>query len=197
MTDTKLSEALKALSPDDWPDEVFVGKAVLRFPNGIESGNWQSQEDAKHIRYTRAQPQPDPSAYAAGERDMQEKIAKTHQDKLDEYVRECGMYDSTTGVTEFPGNGEEWVAEKEEEIEAIRDIPIDPNHTAALDRIRAEGRAEAQGEIDRLRAISDAADRLVNNPYWGTVSYTDGEMWRDGETLRAALSQPTNTEERT
>lgn len=31
---------LKALNPEDWPDRIHVGKAVVRFPNGTESGSW-------------------------------------------------------------------------------------------------------------------------------------------------------------
>ena len=42
---------------------------------------------------------------------------------------------------------------------------------------------------DVVRELIAAADRLVNNPGWGTVSYTDDGMWADGEALRAALAK--------
>lgn len=48
------------------------------------------------------------------------------QKELDDYVKECGMYDHTTGVTEFPGTGEEWVHDQEERIEAIAALKKEP-----------------------------------------------------------------------
>lgn len=40
--------------------------------------------------------------------------------RLNDYVAEHGSYDPSTGVTEFPGNGDEWVYEQEETIDAFR-----------------------------------------------------------------------------
>ena len=31
--------------------------------------------------------------------------------RRDDYISEYGIYDPTTGVTEFPGNGDEYVSE--------------------------------------------------------------------------------------
>lgn len=40
--------------------------------------------------------------------------------RRDDYVREHGSYDGSTGMTEFPGNGDEYVYELEEIAEGIR-----------------------------------------------------------------------------
>jgi hypothetical protein len=45
---------LKSLKPDAWPDTIHAHKAVIRFPNGVESGNWQSKPDEKSAEYTRS-----------------------------------------------------------------------------------------------------------------------------------------------
>lgn len=41
--------------------------------------------------------------------------------------------------------------------------------------------------------LREKANHLVNNPGWGTVNYTDGDMWKDADALRAALSGHTET----
>jgi len=40
--------------------------------------------------------------------------------RRDDYVRDHGIYDPSTGVTEFPGNGDEYVGELEEIIDGLR-----------------------------------------------------------------------------
>lgn len=40
-----------------------------------------------------------------------ERAAKLVQERLDEYVRDHGVYDSDTGTLEFPGDGAEYVEE--------------------------------------------------------------------------------------
>src|SRR5690606_27574759 len=49
-----------------------------------------------------------------------ELSARFVETRRDEYVKEFGFYDGETGVTEFPGNGNEYVYELEEIIEGIR-----------------------------------------------------------------------------
>jgi hypothetical protein len=44
---------LKAVKSDDWPETIHARKAVVRFPNGLESGHWQSRHDANTAEYTR------------------------------------------------------------------------------------------------------------------------------------------------
>jgi hypothetical protein len=45
---------LKSVRPDDWPQEIHVHRAVIRLPNGIESGNWQTKPDGdKTLRFVR------------------------------------------------------------------------------------------------------------------------------------------------
>ena len=57
-----------------------------------------------------------------GARAMQEAAARYIDKRLADYIKEHGTYDPTTGVTEFPGNGEEWTFEQEETAAAIRAI---------------------------------------------------------------------------
>lgn len=54
-----------------------------------------------------------------------EIAARFVEKRRDKYVREHGIYDPSTGATEFPGNGDEYVCELEEIIEGIRAIYTD------------------------------------------------------------------------
>lgn len=50
---------LKSVRPDAWPDLIHAGKAVVRFPNGIESGSWYNRtndEGDKTAEYIRRDP---------------------------------------------------------------------------------------------------------------------------------------------
>lgn len=47
---------LKSIQPDDWPDRIHANKAVIRFPNGVESGNWQTKPADDTCEYVRALP---------------------------------------------------------------------------------------------------------------------------------------------
>lgn len=50
---------LKSLRPDGWPDCINAGKAVVRFPNGTESGSWYSRpsdDGDKTAAYVRRDP---------------------------------------------------------------------------------------------------------------------------------------------
>src|SRR5678815_4162166 len=49
-----------------------------------------------------------------------ELAARFVEKRLNDYVQEHGAYDNSTGATEFPGNGDEYVYELEEIIEGIR-----------------------------------------------------------------------------
>ncbi|MEP9376154.1 hypothetical protein ABLE91_05530 [Aquabacter sp. CN5-332] len=53
-----------------------------------------------------------------------EAAARWVQKRLDDYVSEHGSYDPSTGMTEFPGTGEEYVGDLEEIIEGIRALPL-------------------------------------------------------------------------
>lgn len=56
MNDATTPAVPTALKPDDWPETIHVGKAVIRFPSGVESGNWYSKPDKgeKTIPFARA-----------------------------------------------------------------------------------------------------------------------------------------------
>lgn len=56
-----------------------------------------------------------------------ELSARLVEARRDEYVREFGFYDGETGVTEFPGNGDEYVGELEEIIDGIRALASEGN----------------------------------------------------------------------
>lgn len=49
-----------------------------------------------------------------------ERCARVVDKRAEEYDREHGSYDCSTGVTEYPGNGEEWMEEWETLAAAIR-----------------------------------------------------------------------------
>lgn len=57
----------------------------------------------------------DPISYNAGIEAAKKAVAK----RRDDYVAEHGNYDPSTGVTEFPGNGDEYVGELDEIEELI------------------------------------------------------------------------------
>lgn len=46
-----------------------------------------------------------------------------------------------------------------------------------------------RADAPELLALVEAANRLVCNPEWGTVKYTDDGMWRDGDILKQALAK--------
>lgn len=58
--------------------------------------------------------------------------------------------------------------------------------TALSRAMKAE--AEVAHLTEELARLKEAADNLVNHPGWGTVNYTDGDMWADADKLRAALN---------
>ncbi|MDE2342108.1 MAG: hypothetical protein KGL63_01730 [Betaproteobacteria bacterium] len=39
---------------DDFEQEIFAAKAILRFPNGVLSGSWESKPSDQTMRYVRA-----------------------------------------------------------------------------------------------------------------------------------------------
>lgn len=57
----------------------------------------------------------DPISYKAGIEAAKKAVAK----RRDDYIAEHGNYDPSTGVTEFPGNGDEYVGELDEIEELI------------------------------------------------------------------------------
>lgn len=72
-------------------------------------------------------------------------------------------------------------------------MPVTDEGPCYVDKDEAEMQwgctAVAYHHDDVVRELIAAADRLVNNPGWGTVSYTDDGMWADGEALRAVLAK--------
>lgn len=59
-----------------------------------------------------------------------ELAARYVEKRRDDYVQEHGSYDPSTGMTEFPGTGEEYVGELEEIIEGIRALAATPASAA-------------------------------------------------------------------
>lgn len=60
------------------------------------------------------------AVYLRGHCDGRESAARFVEARRDDYIREHGSYDPSTGMTEFPGNGDEYVYELEEIIDGIR-----------------------------------------------------------------------------
>lgn len=87
---------------------------------------------------------------------------KLNDQQIRDYVLEHGTYDGSTGITEFPGDGEEWVGDREELSDTIRDLapPTDP--AAAIDRLVAERVQEA---FETLAAEIEAEEREAAT--WG------------------------------
>jgi hypothetical protein len=59
------------------------------------------------------------AARAAGVREGMEKAAEVLRKKARDYHQEHGLYDSSTGVTEYPGDGDAWMEDWEETADAI------------------------------------------------------------------------------
>lgn len=55
---------------------------------------------------------------------VREACAKRVELRAANYHAEHGMYDPTTGVTEYPGNGDEWMEEWAEIAEQLRAVPL-------------------------------------------------------------------------
>ena len=64
-----------------------------------------------------------------------------------------------------------------------------PAMTKPADQWMNPEAAQLYHHDDVVRELVEAANRLVNNPGWGTARYTDDGMWADGEALRAALAK--------
>lgn len=75
----------------------------------VRVGEWRQRPDGQAVL-----------VLAASAPDGVELAARFVQDRLDGYVNDHGCYDYSTGVTEFPGTGEEYVGELEEIIDGIR-----------------------------------------------------------------------------
>ncbi len=72
-----------------------------------------------------------------------ELAARFVEKRRDDYVNEHGSYDGSTGVTEFPGNGDEYVGELEEIIEGIRAlVPKVPSQFLATEDGEFNGNVE-------------------------------------------------------
>jgi len=69
---------------------------------------------------------PPSSGWEAAAEAMREAAAAVLNTKAREYHSEFGSRDPETGVTEYPGNGDEWMQDWEETAEAIRALPLPP-----------------------------------------------------------------------
>lgn len=98
------------------------------------------------------------AAWIAG----RDAAVKLNDQQIQDYVSEHGMYDGSTGITEFPGDGEEWVGDREELSDALRAIPIPADPAAALDRLIAERVREARAYAREaiVHAINDLCAHL-------------------------------------
>lgn len=74
-------------------------------------------------------------------------------------------------------------------MSAPRKIWVDASRIWHISGTHCFEGSEVYHHDDVVRELVEAANRLVNNPGWGTVNYTDGGMWADGEALRAALAK--------
>lgn len=105
-----------------------LGNAAIYYHSEGSSANLASYLKARIAiiaAWNRRAPD-DAAAYTRGAEEMRERAAKFIDRRREDYIAEHGNYDYSTGVTEFPGNGDETVGEWEELAEAIRALPISP-----------------------------------------------------------------------
>lgn len=79
-----------------------------------------------------------------------EVIARLIDQKVKDYIEENGCYDSTTGHTEYPGDGEEWVGGMEELAEEIRGLMGEP-----LPKL------DPEEEVKRMQAAVDQGKDII------------------------------------
>jgi len=88
-----------------------------------------------------------------------EAAAKYIDRRVNNYIDEHGIFDWETGVTEFPGNGEEWVGDQEETAEAIRAL-TPPDATAAAARVLLPGME--QRHIDHMTSLGRDPEKYTS-----------------------------------
>lgn len=71
---------------------------------------------------------------ASGAEQMRDACANWIKKRWEDYCAEHGSFDPETGVTEYPGNGDEWIEEMQEIEEALRAMPLPPSPAPGLDR---------------------------------------------------------------
>ena len=115
--------------PDKSLTRQFMRDLLRDFADGLDA-----------LSVEAATPAPREDGYSAGVRAAAALIAK----RRDSYIEDHGIYDPSTGVTEFPGDGDEYVGELEEIEEAILSLLDAPEHDrinkeAALDKLQRLG----------------------------------------------------------
>jgi len=113
------------------PDECRLAAKCLEETDTFEIGQSLFREAAEEITRLRAALA---DAQAVGFAAGVEAAAKYIDRRVNNYIDEHGIFDWETGATEFPGNGEEWVADQEETAEAIRAL-TPPDLAAAAARV--------------------------------------------------------------
>jgi hypothetical protein len=101
-----------------------------------------------------------------------EEVAKLIDKKVESYDREHGSYDHTTGVTEYPGDGAEWVEEMTSLADEIR-------------AIKSAGAAAKSEQSPDCRSDRDAWKALVGK----AVDVLRRHLPPDGISSDAALNE--------
>jgi hypothetical protein len=167
----------------------------MLWPGAFDEGRWgghdaERDQWRRHARAaltaalsSRAQPaQAAASAIAEAERRGwlagRDAAAKILKDKWEDYAANHGFYDPTTGVTEYPGNGYEWVGEWQELEDEIRAL-TPPEMQRGLAGDMGELISAAQDvldETDKILAI-DPPPIKFRAPY-GTLARLRGVLNR-------------------
>lgn len=103
--------------------------------------------------------------YIDGVKAAAKKVAK----RRDGYVEEHGSYDPDTGVTEFPGTGEEYVGELdeiEEEIRALLASRAPPVHPAPVGSVHILFDGPPSHESGRFVEVENDAGASINIGEW-------------------------------
>lgn len=109
--------------------------------------------------------------------------AKLNDQQIRDYVDEHGSTDPSTGMVEFPGDGEEWVGDREELCDAIRDLTPPADLSAALDALIAERVREA------WEAAAKEADETAQEADLFSDKHGRQVAERIASTLRARASK--------
>ncbi len=108
------------------------------------------------------------------------------QMRLDAYIADHGIYDPSTNITEFPGDGDEWVEGQEETVQAITAL-TDADATAwlAADRaaqFKAGQEAAIKGAVKGWAVTNDSG--FISTHREETTAYAYANHW---ETIRPCL----------
>lgn len=172
--------------------KLVAGGFTAQFSGGHSVGDFDTLEAAKAACQAdfakRITSTVEPTGGLA---DGLEQAAALIDAEVEAYIKDHGMYDGTTGHMEYPGNGEEWVADREELAEAIRALKgtapasaVEPSEELGkiLNPDRETAPKTAPVELGAVEPSCVVTDEMVEAAWSAFVGA--GEDWRDGAVRR-------------